>query len=188
MFNDIHLNTDSGRVSVLVLLDLSAKFDTVDHNILLDQLENWVGLSGPALSWFESYLKDRDFFVSIGNYTSERKTITCGVPQGSILGPLLLDIYMLPQAQIMGSYKISYPNHADDTQIYITISPGDYSLIQTLRKCIDQINDWMCQNFLQLNKDKTEVIVFGANEERLRVSTQLQSVMLKTTDQLFRSA
>lgn len=63
VFNDIHLNTDSGRMSVLVLLDLSAAFDTVDHSILLDRLKNWVGISGTALNWFESYLKDRDYFV-----------------------------------------------------------------------------------------------------------------------------
>ena len=65
VFNDIHLNTDRGRISVLVLLDLSAAFDTVDQNILLDRLENWVGLSGTVLNWFESYLKDRDYFLHI---------------------------------------------------------------------------------------------------------------------------
>ncbi|XP_032872790.1 uncharacterized protein LOC116970201, partial [Amblyraja radiata] len=183
VFNDIHLNPDNGKISVLVLLDLSAAFDTVDHNILLDRLENWVGLSDTALKWFESYLKDRDCFVSIGNYTSERAKITCGVPQGSILGPLLFNIYMLPLAQIMKNIKICYHSYADDTQIYITISPGDYSPIQALSRCIEQINDWMNQNFLQLNKEKTEIIVFGAKEEQLKVSTQLQMVMLKTTNQ-----
>ncbi|MGG8473441.1 reverse transcriptase domain-containing protein, partial [Rahnella sp. PAMC25617] len=79
--------------------------------------------------------------------------MTCGVPQGSILGPLLFNVYMLPLAQIMKNNKISYHSYADDTQIYTTISPGDYAPIQTLSKCIQQMNDWMCQNFLQLNKD-----------------------------------
>ena len=141
VFNDIHLNTDSGRITVLVLLDLSVAFDTVDHNILLDRLENWLGLSGTVLNWFESYLKGRDYFVSVGNYTSERTEMTCGVPQGSILGPLLFNIYMLPLAQIMENNKICYHSYADDTQIYITVSPGDYGPVQTLSKCIEEIND-----------------------------------------------
>ena len=108
--------------------------------------------------------------------------MTCGVPQGSILGPLLFNIYMLPLAQILQN-DICYHSYADDTHIYITITPGDYGPIQALSNCIDQINDWMCQNFLQLNKDKTEIIVFGAKEERLKVCAQLQLAMLKTTDQ-----
>ncbi len=66
IINDIRCNSDSGKISVLVLLDLSAAFDTVDHNILLERLGNWVGLSGMALKWFRSYLEGRGYYVSIG--------------------------------------------------------------------------------------------------------------------------
>ena len=103
VFNDIH--ADNGKISVLVLLDLSATFDTGDHNILLDRLDNWVELSGTVLNWFESYLKDRDYFVSIGNNTSEQAKITCGVPQGSILGPHLFNYDMRPLPQIIENKK-----------------------------------------------------------------------------------
>uniref|UniRef100_A0A3B3DTS3 Reverse transcriptase domain-containing protein n=3 Tax=Oryzias melastigma TaxID=30732 RepID=A0A3B3DTS3_ORYME len=181
--NDIRLNTDSGNMSVLVLLDLSAAFDTVDHAILLRRLENWVGLTGPVLNWFKTYLENRKYFVSIGNFTSEPIEITCGVPQGSILGPLLFNIYMLPLAQVIKNNNISYHSYADDTQIYIRLTPGDRGPVQALGKCIEDINDWMCHNLLQLNKNKTEVIVFGAKEKRLDVTTELQSIQLKTTNQ-----
>lgn len=87
--NDIHLNSDTGNISVMVLLDLSAAFDTVNHSILLDRLEKWVGLSDTVLHWFSSYLQDRDYFVSIGNFVSQKVYMMCGVPQGSILGPLI---------------------------------------------------------------------------------------------------
>ncbi len=183
VINDICLNTDSGKMSVLVLLDLSAAFDTVDHIISLKQLENWVGLSGTELNWFRTYLENRKYLVSIANFTSEQTKITCGVPQGSILGSLLFNIYMLPLAQVIKNNYISYHSYADDTQIYITMSPGDQGPVQALGKCIEEINDWMCLNFLQLKKNKTEVIVFRAKEKRLQVTTELQSIHLKTTNQ-----
>jgi retron-type reverse transcriptase len=152
--NDIRLNTDSGKTSILMLLDLSAAFDTVDHTILLDRLENWVGLSGTVLNWFRSYLQNRNYFVSIGDFVSESTNVMCGVPQGSILGPSLFNIYMLPLGQIMHNNNIDHHCYADDTQIYVSLSPNDP--VDLLCQCIEQVIDWICQNFLQLNDDKTE--------------------------------
>ena len=184
VINDIRMNTDSGKISILVLLDLSAAFDTIDHEILLDRLENWVGLSGTVLEWFRSYLQDRNYFISIGDYTSDLTNMTCGVPQGSTLGPVLFNLYMLPLGLIMQKHKIAYHNYADDTQLYIALSSDDYAPIDSLCQCIEQINDWMCKNFLQLNNDKTEIIVFGAKEERLKVTVHLESLSLKPKDQV----
>jgi hypothetical protein len=180
--NDIRLNTDSGKTSVLVLLDLSAAFDTVDHNILLHRLEHWVGFTGIVISWLKSYLQERSFFVAIGNCTSTPTSLTCGVPQGSILGPLLFNLYMLPLGQIIQNNLISYHSYADDTQIYLALSPNNYGPLESMCQCIEQINTWMSQNVLQLNKEKTEVIIFGKKEERLRVATLLDTKGLKAKD------
>ncbi len=137
IINDIRFNSDSGKISVLVLLDLSAAFDTVDHNILLERLENWVGLSGMALKWFRSYLEGRGYYVSIGEHKSKWTSMTCGVPQVSILAPLLFSLYMLPLSQIMRKNQIAYHSYADDTQTYLALSPNDYSPIDSLCQCID---------------------------------------------------
>ncbi len=184
IINDIRFHSDSGKISVLVLLDLSAAFDTVDHNILLERLENWVGLSGMALKWFRSYLEGRGYYVSIGEHKSKWTSMTCGVPQGSILAPLLFSLYMPPLSQIMRKNQIAYHSYADDTQIYLALSPNDYSPIDSLCQCIDEINSWMCQNFLQLNKEKTEVITFGNKDEVLKVNAYLDSRAQTTKNQV----
>uniref|UniRef100_A0A672SSK0 Reverse transcriptase domain-containing protein n=1 Tax=Sinocyclocheilus grahami TaxID=75366 RepID=A0A672SSK0_SINGR len=184
IINDIRLNSESGKISVLVLLDLSAAFDTVDHNILLERLENLVGLSGMVIKWFRSYLEGRGYYVSIGEHKSKWTSMTCGVPQGSILAPLLFSLYMLPLSQIMRKNQIAYHSYADDTQIYLALSPNDYSPIDSLCQCIDEINSWMCENFLQLNKEKTEVIAFGNKDEVLKVNAYLDSRGLTTKNQV----
>ncbi len=114
--------------------------------------------------------------MSIGEHKSKWTSMTWGVPQGSILAPLLFSLYMLPlKSQIMRKNQIAYHSYADDTQIYLVLSPNDYSPIDSLCQCIDEINSWMCQNFLQLNKEKTEVIAFGNKDEVLKVNVYLDS-------------
>jgi len=91
---------DQGSVACLVMLDLSAAFDTIDHSILLKRLQNRFGVEGSALSWFHSYLSDRDQAVSIDGVTSEAKVLDFGVPQGSVLGPLVFVDYAAPIGDI----------------------------------------------------------------------------------------
>lgn len=99
--NDLLLTLDSGDNAILILLDLSAAFDTVDHNILLTRLDQQVGIRETALLWFRSYLNERTFSVSIGNFSSSSASVSYGVPQGSILGPILFSLYMLPLGDII---------------------------------------------------------------------------------------
>ena len=115
VFNDILLSTDSGEHVILVLLDLTAAFDTVDHNILVTRLRHLVGLRGTALHWFKSYLTGRTMSVSLGDSVSSSAPLPYGVPQGSILGPLLFSLYLLPLGSILRRYGISFHFYADNS-------------------------------------------------------------------------
>uniref|UniRef100_A0A8C6L025 Reverse transcriptase domain-containing protein n=1 Tax=Nothobranchius furzeri TaxID=105023 RepID=A0A8C6L025_NOTFU len=170
--NDILMASDKNLVSVLVLLDLSAAFDTVDHNVLLERLEHVVGIKGTALGWFKSYLSDRFHLVNVHNKSSSYSRVTCGVPQGSVLGPILFTIYMLPIGKIIRQHGINFHCYADDTQLYLSINPDEPNRLGTLQACLEDIKHWMTLNFLLLNQDKTEVLIFGPEIQKRKLLSQ----------------
>ena len=157
--NDLLLAVDNGYEAVLVLLDFSAAFDLIDHDILLNRLEKRFGLCGIPLSWIMSYLTHRKQFVSVGNNTSNEESINRGVPQGSVLGPLLFSLYTSEIEDLFIAHSMDAMIYADDTQFYIALKDTNRSeSLQRLQHCIDDIRSWSTLNKLVLNDGKTEII------------------------------
>jgi len=126
--DSILLSSDSGKSNIVISLDLSAAFDTIDHQILLSRLNTSFVISDTTLSWLQSYLTNRISSVRIGRHCSSSVTCTTGVPQGSVVGPLLFTAYASPIAGIAHLYSIDQQQYADDTQLFISVSPSDYSI------------------------------------------------------------
>lgn len=161
VFNDILLTCDSGDCVALVLLDLTAAFDTVDHDILISRLENCAGVKGVALNWFKSYLKGRTFNVRLNDFVSTHAPLCCGVPQGSVLAPMLFSLYLLPLGSIFRKHGVSFHCYANDCQIYVPLQKKEGFPLSSLQLCLDDVKAWMALNFLHFNDSKTEVMVFS---------------------------
>lgn len=158
--NDILLLSNSGQSVVLLLLDLTAAFDTIDHEILLSRLEDVAGIQGSALKWFWSFLSHRSFSVNLGKLFSSSAPLICGVPQGSILGPFLFSLYILPLGFIVRNYGISFHFYADDTHMYMALRRSNVNALDPLMHCLNEVKAWMTANFLNFNISKTELIWF----------------------------
>ena len=164
VMSDIYRAADAGLVTLLGLLDLSAAFDTVDHVILLARLQHRYGVTGLALRWIESYLTGRSQFVCFNGETSATTMVTSGVPQGSVLGPILFIAYSAEVIGIVEQHGFNVHAFADDLQIYGHAAQNEAALLATrMSTCIESVKAWMSFNRLQLNPSKTELIWLGSS-------------------------
>ena len=135
---------------------------TLDQQILLSRLETVFGICSTALQWFRSYLLDRNQCAVVNNSASSSSPVMFGVPQGSVLGPVLFVLYTTPLSDIIANHSVNHQLFADDTQLQKSTPPNDVqSLTHDLQSCTDDIKAWMCNNQLKLNEVKTEAILFS---------------------------
>jgi len=139
------------KLTGLCLLDLSAAFDTIDHSILLHRLQSWFGIHGTALNWFHSYLSSRSFSVRINSIKSSIFPITCGVPQGSVLGPLLFATYTTPLSHLLSTSHIHHHLYADDTQRFISVSQPVSILLYNIFKTLSRLLLTGCHQIFSLS-------------------------------------
>ena len=179
--NDLLIASDEEKATVVMLLDLSAAFDTVDHNKLLQILKEEIGIDGNAFKWFKSFVTGRCQKVKIGESESLEIVIKFGVPQGSVLGPVLFNIYIRSIYSTVEAKSFSVHGFADDHQIYKSFSAAkEYQvLVEELPACFQSIEQWMSEHYLQLNPGKTEIIVFGSKSVLSKL--ELQGVFITSS-------
>ena len=145
-----------------IFLDLSMAFDIVNHTIFIEKLEHY-GIRGIALEWFKNYLTNRSQIVKYNNILSTKQTILCGVPQGSVLGPLLFLLYI---NDIHRSSKLlSFFLFADDTNIFYSNS-NIHTLTKTVNEELKNVSDWLKANKLSLHIKKTRSLIFKTRNKK----------------------
>ena len=158
--NDILFSLDKQSHTCLMLIDLSAAFDTINHNCLLNRLKTLYNMDNVVLKWIKSYLSDRHYKVCINGAVSKEIELEIGVPQGSILGPLLFILYTKGLQSLAKRYDFSIHLYADDTQLYFELDPkmDSADAIVKLENCFTDIKKWMALNYLKMNDGKTEIM------------------------------
>ena len=167
---DILRNMEQQKVTILVLIDLSAAFDTIDHDILSGRLESNFGITGTALNWHKSYLETRKQCVVLENSVrSTESVLRYGVPQGSCLGPILFTQYASTLFDVIYKHIDDAHGFADDHQLYLAFSPNSsslqYSALRCMETCLSDVKEWMLANKLKMNDSKTEFIIIGSRQQ-----------------------
>ena len=170
LHNDVIKAIGEQKVVLLVMLDLSAAFDTVSHECLLSTLSE-LGISGVVLQWFQSYLSGRQQKINIKGTHSDVKELSCGVPQGSVLGPVLFNIYTSSLGRMLRQNNSDYYMYADDSSIYLSVRPDQIDTATgEIAQCVSLIQKWMCKFHLKMNEDKTEFLVVSSKQMAKRIS------------------
>ena len=183
--NDLLLSLHSGNISIVTLLDLSAAFDTIDHNTLLSHLEHVFGIHSTALQCFSSYLANRTQHVSINNLKSDPAPVLYSVPQDYVLGPVLFVLYTTPLSDVTERHSIYHNSFAEDMQLRKSAPPHHLSkLVQSMQQYIHDVKVWMSSNKLKLNGDKTEAMIVSS-QRRLTSFPMPDSLTVGTSNVMF---
>ena len=177
-------NFDSKKITAAVFLDLSKAFETINHKILLHKLEHF-GIRGNVLQWFSSYLKNRSQFVNFNGVKSDSAILNISVPQGSVLGPSLFNLYINDLTR--SSNRLNYILFADDSTVYFS-ADNMKVITDTLNQELDRVYEWTVANKLTINFKKTNYIVFNrnrtldlVNHDPIRISNKTIEEAQKTT-------
>ena len=169
LFDDLHKVLACGSAAVVISLDISAAFDTIDHQMLLSRLELNFGVTGVALNWFQSYLSDRSQAVYIGQTSSSIFPLTCGIPQGSVLGPVLFSLYTSPLANVIKNCEATPSAYADDVNIASSIDPRSTNCCAAEMATTD-VSQWYRNNGMMLNAAKSEALLVGTRHQLAKFS------------------
>ena len=166
---------NKGNIYVLALLDFSSAFDTIDHTILVHRLHTDFGFTDTVLQWFSSYLTDRIHNISLSNHCSAFAPVHSGVPQGSVLGPILFTMYTKPLSAIIDSHSIIHHSFADDLRLQMSAPPDRISeLLHSMQSCImhhhasciSDVKAWATANMLKLNDSKTDLMLVTSKRSK----------------------
>ena len=163
------LNIDKGQINGVVFIDLKKAFDTVDHSILIDKMRRY-GLNEQTLNFFTSYLENRSQRCFVNGHLSQKVSVRCGVPQGSILGPLLFLIFINDLPNCFDTAKTTM--YADDTTLTFCASDTN-SLESQINSELKQLNQWLVANKLTLNVSKTELMIITTRQKRTFIDDTL---------------
>ena len=190
VLDDILRALDNKCGIILVMLDLSAAFDTIDHDILLDRFRIRLGLGGSAIKWLREYHTHRTQTTVINSARSKPRSLDFGAPQGSIMGPEDYKVYTLPVGEITRKHDLIFHGYADDSDNYISFKLDQKShfenAVSKVTQCTTDIKAWMTKNKLKLNDTKTEVLVIvppNSSNKYPEMDIKIADATVRTTNQ-----